>query len=115
MFAINRIHDNFFNDVFDVSPKVKNNYWFDETKDSYVLTVELPGYKKENLDVTVDNGKLTICAKRESTKVKASYKQCYSLPKDADLLKVTADLKDGLLTVTIDKNEEQKPRQIEVK
>jgi len=98
-----------------------------EDKDKYVVSVELPGLKKEDINVTVHDGILTVSGERKSEKnVKEGtvhrteryfgrFSRSVSLPSAVTSDKVAAAYKDGVLTVEIPKAEEAKPRQIEVK
>jgi HSP20 family protein len=98
-----------------------------EHENELVVTAELPGVKKDQVKVTFENGILTVDGQRKP----------YETPKDAQLLlnemqirdfsrsirinvevdvnNITAELEDGILSVTLPKMEEAKPKQIEVK
>ena len=88
---------------------------------------ELPGWSKDDVTITVENDILTIRGERAAkTDVEGqnyhirerrsgSFTRNFQLPTVVDSAKVAAVLKDGILTVTLDKREEVKPRQIEVK
>jgi HSP20 family protein len=98
-----------------------------EDKDSYYLRAELPGVKSEELDIQVTGGTISISGERkiaaEAENVKyhrrereaEKFSRAFTLPSDIDNTKVEADLKDGILTVTIPKAEATKPKQITVK
>src|SRR5215207_9969465 len=98
-----------------------------EDKDKYVVSVELPGMKKEDINVTVHDGVLTVSGERKSEKdVKegtvhrteryyGKFSRSVSLPSAVKADKVAAAYRDGILTVEIPKAEEAKPRQIDVK
>ena len=91
-----------------------------------VLTAELPDITREDIDITVDNGTLTIRGdKKLSSEVKEEHfhrvERCYgpfsrsfSLPQTVDTAKVGAEYKNGVLTVRLPLREEAKPRQIEI-
>jgi len=97
-----------------------------ESDEDFKVLCDLPGVKRENLEVSVSKGILTIKGekktetKTEKRKVfkketwEGSFQRTLSLPGDADTEKVTAELKDGILTVTLPKKEEIKPKQISV-
>jgi len=96
-----------------------------ETENELVSTVELPGFKKGEIDISVHDGILSIKAERRFTEEKEAkyhrverwYGNFYRrllLPSSVDSEKAKADLKNGLLTVTFPKKEEAKPRQIRV-
>jgi HSP20 family protein len=91
-----------------------------------VLKAELPDLTREDIDITVDNGTLTIKGvKKLSTEVKdeqyhrierqyGSFSRSFSLPQTVDSAKVGADYRNGVLTVRLPLREEAKPRQIKV-
>jgi HSP20 family protein len=97
-----------------------------EDKDDLVATVEIPGLKKENLDVSVHEGVLSISGERERAnegetgeahrreRVFGRFHRTISLPKPVRIDAIKATYRDGILTVTMPKTEEAKPRQIEV-
>ncbi|XP_042501268.1 protein RESTRICTED TEV MOVEMENT 2-like [Macadamia integrifolia] len=74
---------------------------------SHVLLVELPGFKKENLKVEVNNnGRLAISGERQLTQNKYKrFKQIYSLPIDSDIDKISSKFGVGILFVIIPKKE----------
>jgi HSP20 family protein len=91
-----------------------------------VLMAELPAMKREDIDITVDSGTLTIKGeKRVASDLKEDhfhrierrygpFSRSFSLPQTVDAGKVAADYKDGVLTVRLPIREESKPRQIKV-
>jgi HSP20 family protein len=97
-----------------------------EDKDQYLVKAELPGMKKEDIDVSLHNGALTISGERkfeEKHEEGANYRterffgrfqRTVTLPKIVAGDKVKANYKDGILTVTLQKSEDAKPKQIEV-
>jgi len=92
-----------------------------------VIHADLPGMKKEDIDVRVENNVLTIRGKKErKEEVKeegyfrtersfGAFSRSFSLPNTVEVGKIQADYKDGVLTLRLPKAEEAKPRQIEVK
>jgi HSP20 family protein len=86
-----------------------------EGKDSLVAKVELPGLKKEDIDVSLENGILAVSGERKQDKeVVARFHRTVNLPLKVDADKVTASYTDGVLTVTLAKSEEVKPKNIPV-
>lgn len=98
-----------------------------EDKDNVTVKMELPGMKREDIDLSLHDGALTISGERKSEE-KFSDAETYrterfvgrfhrtlTLPSQVDPAKVNAVYKDGILTVTLPKVEEAKPKQIEVK
>jgi len=100
-----------------------------ETDKSYKVTVELPGMSPENVEVTFDDGLLRIAGEKKEEREKnergfrlaertyGSFERLIELPQAADGNGIEAKLKDGLLTVTVPKNEkaQRKPQRIAVK
>ena len=98
-----------------------------EDKDKYTACIEVPGLKKDDLNVTVHDGVLTISGERKTEKdVKectvhrteryyGKFSRSVSLPSAVRADKVSAAYKDGVLTVEVPKAEEAKPKTIEVK
>lgn len=98
-----------------------------EDEQEYVIKAELPEVKREDVKVTAEEGTLTITGERKFEKeeqgkkyhrverVYGSFLRNFSLPDDASPAKVSAEFKDGVLTVHLGKIEKAKPQQIEVK
>jgi HSP20 family protein len=98
----------------------------EDTENLYVRA-ELPGVKAEDLDVTVVEGRLVIRGARTIAKEQeganyhrreregGTFRRTMALPERVDPGRVSAALKDGVLTVTLPKAEEAKPRKISVK
>jgi HSP20 family protein len=98
-----------------------------EDDKEFLVKVELPAMKKEDVKVTVENGMLRITGERKAEKeektkkyhrIERSYgtfERSFTLPDGADGTKVSADYKDGMLTVRLPKTAEAKTKAIEVK
>ncbi len=83
--------------------------------DGYRIAVELPGVEEKDIDLSVDNGVITIKGEKRTTREEkgenwyfserdyGSFSRSFRLPSDADEENVKADLKDGVLTVTVPK------------
>ena len=96
-----------------------------EDPDHFYLTAELPGFTRDEIDVTLENGVLTINAQRkEETKDGRDplhverrwthFQRSFTLPTAVNESAVKAELADGVLNVTLDKREEVKPRKIQI-
>ena len=96
-----------------------------ETSDQYLVTAEVPGIKRDDLDIRVHDGRLTISGvRRERTESceqyhriergHGSFSRTFHLPVPVDGDHVTADLRDGVLTVTCPKVTDGAARRIEV-
>lgn len=98
-----------------------------QTKDNVMIKSTIAGVKPEDLDITIANDMVTIRGERKKDEeVKAEdyfYQECYwgpfsrsiILPVDIDVEGVNADLKDGILTVTLPKAAKAKTKKIRVK
>ena len=95
-------------------------------KENFILKVELPGVNKDGVNVSIQDGCLTISGERKSeTKSEDAemhhterfygrFQRTVTLPAAVAADKVKAQYKDGVLTVTLPKTEEARPKQIEV-
>jgi HSP20 family protein len=98
-----------------------------EDDKNYVIKAELPGIKKEEIKVGVQDDVLTISGQRHYEKEEkdkkihriersyGSFMRSFTIPEDSDGEKVSAESKDGILIVHLPKTERVKPKQIEVK
>ncbi len=98
-----------------------------EDDKEYLIKAELPEVKREDVKVTAEEGTLTITGERTFEKEEkgrkyhrversyGSFVRNFSLPDDASPAKVSAEFKDGVLSVHLAKTQKAKPKQIEVK
>lgn len=95
-----------------------------ETDDAYIVEAELPGVKRDDIDVEIGNRELCIsgeykeCARegvlRRTTRRAGRFEYRSLLPADVKAEDVKANLTDGILTVTIPKAQAAKPQHIEI-
>ena len=98
-----------------------------EDADHIYVDAELPGFKKDEVEITMENQTLTISAEKHEAKkeeVKGEYllnerrydrfMRSFTLPPTVDEKTVDAKLSDGVLHITLNKREETKPRKIPV-
>jgi HSP20 family protein len=97
-----------------------------ESGDHLVAMVELPGMRKEDIDISLHDGALTISGERKRDSSKngetaqrteryvGTFRRSITLPTRVDASKVSAIYQDGILKVTLPKAEEAKPKQIQV-
>jgi len=100
------------------------------TDEAYIVDADLPGFTENQIDVHIENDLLVIAAEATSEKKSdadaedgyllrergvRSYRRSFSLPKDADPTKIDARFQNGVLTLTLSKRAESKPRKIEIK
>jgi len=98
-----------------------------ENKDQIVLEAELPGMKREDFDVSVENNIITLRGERQFEKkdesdnyhrverAYGSFTRSFTLPNTVSAEGATADYRNGVLRVTLPKREETKARRIEIK
>ncbi|MGD8427474.1 MAG: Hsp20/alpha crystallin family protein [Balneolaceae bacterium] len=122
------IMDEFFNDA--VSARRDNfvpNIDISETDTQFLISAELPGMKKDDIDISLENSRLSISGERSfeneeegkkfhrvETKY-GSFNRSFQLPDNVDETSIQAKYEDGLLNITIDKSEEKVKKQIEIK
>ena len=97
-----------------------------ETKDAYVFKADVPGVAEKDLDVQMTGNILAIAGERKHEGVQQGeryfaverahgrFSRSFALPEGADGERVTADMKDGVLTVRVPKKPEVQPRRISV-
>ena len=94
------------------------------TDDGYVIRAEMPGVEKGGVEITVDNGEMTILGRRQPTEFTAElihreiqphdFRRVYELDPAIDTVRITARIDDGVLSLTLPKAESVKPRKITV-
>ncbi|MGD1086584.1 MAG: Hsp20/alpha crystallin family protein [Verrucomicrobiota bacterium] len=96
-----------------------------ETESGYALEAELPGVNKDGLGITLEGGLLTLEGRRSDPgvpgaeplhreSIPANFRRVFQLDPAIDTAKITARIEQGVLTVTLPKAEESKPRKIAV-
>ncbi len=95
-----------------------------ETAEGYVLQAEMPGVSKEGLDITLEGSEITLTGKRTSDtsageplfreRSTADYRRVFELDPEIDTARVRAKITQGIVTVTLPKSEQVKPRKITV-
>lgn len=102
----------------------------EETGDAYIIKAEMPGFKEDDVKITVDKHVLHISGSVDETEKEKdesgkkylikerrheSFERSFSLPDGLDESAISAGFENGILTVTLPKTPEEKPRKIEVK
>ena len=123
-----RLFDSFFNN--DVQGE-ETRAWvppvdIQENGDAYLFHAELPGMKKEDIHITLENNVLRLSGERKFEKdakkenyhrverTYGTFHRSFTLPSTVDAGRVTADFKNGVLTVTLPFREEAKPRTVNI-
>ena len=98
-----------------------------EEADRFVITADLPGVDPKDIEITMENGVLSIKGERKSEirdekegykrveRVSGTFYRRFSLPDSADAERIEAKGKDGVLEVSLPKHEKVQPRRIAVK
>lgn len=120
-------------DLFNWDPFVQRpsafvpSFEVKETEDSFVVRADLPGVKESDLDISLHNGVLSVSGTRTAEERRegesyylyerqyGSFSRAFSLPETADGERIDAQLVEGVLTLTIGKRVEAKPRKINIK
>lgn len=97
-----------------------------ETKDSYLFKADVPGVKPSDIDVSFTGNRLTITGKREGEKQEkgetyyayersyGSFTRAFTMPEGIDPNGIYADLRDGVLTITVAKKPEAQPKKVTI-
>jgi HSP20 family protein len=129
---INRMFHKFFHGGVQDDGSYALSYWtpavdIAEHENEYIVKCELPGVNKDDVKITLESNILTIRGekKQEQEAMKENYhrvertygsfQRSFTLPTSVRSDKIDATFKDGILSVTLPKAEEAKPKQIEVK
>lgn len=128
--AMNRLFEDAFDDAFG-SGRQRTMTWAPpveiyDTKQELILLLELPGFEKDQVNISYENGQLTFSGERQAEERAdrnyhrnerwyGHFERSFQLPVSVDFEKISANLHNGVLKVTIPKKEEAKARQIPVK
>jgi HSP20 family protein len=96
-----------------------------ETPEAFVLQAEMPGVSKNGLEVTLEGNTITFIGRREEVTVpgsplyresrQADYRRVFELDPSVDTDGIDAEMRQGVLTLTLPKAERVKPRKIQIK
>jgi len=128
---INRLFDNFFRGGVQ-GDETFSSYWtpavdIAEQENEYLVKMELPGVNKEDVKISLESNILTIRGEKKQEKEEknkslhrversyGSFQRSFTLPTSVKSDKIDAFFEGGVLSVTLPKMEEAKPKQIEVK
>ncbi|MEI0611120.1 Hsp20/alpha crystallin family protein [Brachyspira pilosicoli] len=106
--------DNFYNEENSVSKY--SDYKIEENDNSYTIEMDMPGVRKEDLDIGIKENMLSIYAERkrmsktdEKEEVVSKYEQSFNISvKGIDIENISANFENGVLTLTLPKKEEVK-------
>lgn len=126
-----RLMEGFLNGEAGRGEELSNRAWrpavdIRETGDSYVVAAELPGLTRDDVQITIENNVLKLTGERRFEKeveeeefhrverAYGSFSRAFALPTRVDPERVEAAFKDGILTITVPKAAEARPRKIEI-
>jgi len=129
---MNRIFDEFFRGDILANDSLFARDWnpavdIIENNDQFILKAEIPGMTKDDVKITLENNVLTIRGEKKNESEKkegdyhriersyGSFERSFSVPGTIKVNEIDAQYKDGVLTLTLPKAEEAKPKSIEVK
>lgn len=132
---VSRIINNFersFDSDNSLPQEFENAIWsplsdISEDKDNFKIRLDLPGMKKEDVKINMENNMLSISGERKQEKesdnskyhrverVYGKFYRSFTLPESIEHEKIDAEFKDGQLTITVPKSEKAKPKQLEIK
>ncbi len=128
---MNHLVNNFWNIPFfaeNFSEKILSpSCEIEEAKDHFIITLEIPGIRKEDLNIEVGDQQLTISGERQVARQDGSenkifhsersfgkFKRSFQLPEGTRADKIEAHCQDGILTLAVPKVEAVQPRRIEI-
>jgi len=130
------LFDSLFNNLIDVSSNVipyaaDPRVDLKEEDKSYTMEMELPGHTENDIDIELDHDNLTIASKTKESKEEKedckapkyllkerrcrAFQRRFTLPDDVDSEAITANFKNGILTINMAKKAVSTPKRIEIK
>jgi len=125
---MDRLFDNFYR-TFESDKDLASDYPvvdIKETKDDFIIKAEVPGMSKDDIKINISENTVTIKGEKKEEKKEndinyhrierrfGSFQRSFSLTSPIDSDKIKASCKDGILTITIPKKEESKPKEIPI-
>lgn len=123
---LNRMFSDFYSEAFSRTAWVPAVDIFENDDHEVVLKAELPEMRREDINLTFENGVLTLRGERkveQETKKEnfhrmerryGAFSRSFTLPNTVDASRISASYKDGVLTIRLPQREEAKPKQIAV-
>jgi HSP20 family protein len=129
---INRMFDSFFRSGWNEDTSLAPAVWspatdITEDEHGFSVKVELPGVKKDEVKITMENSVLTIRGEKKQEKeskkdsvhrverMYGTFQRSFTLPSSVRSEKIEAAFADGILTIALPKAEDARPKQIDVK
>lgn len=98
-----------------------------ETKDAYLFKADLPGFREQDVDISVTGNRLTVSGNRDAEQVEesdtyycsertyGSFARSFTLPDGVNPDQIQAELKDGILSLRVPKSAEAQPKRISIR
>ena len=120
-FDIDRMFEDFTRPVVSEEKRIRETQ-FKETDDAYLISVDMPGVKSEDLELSIDGGVLSINASRKDhfadenseRRTLQTYSRRWTLPENVDEASLEAHLEDGILQLALPKKEKEEAKTIKV-
>jgi HSP20 family protein len=97
---------------FDPFQSLRSNWGFEydvsRTEDGYEVEVPVPGYKPEQIDVTLKDGVLSVSGKSE----RRTFSRSFTVPEDVDADEIEGRVNDGMLVLNLRRRPETQPKRI---
>ena len=100
---------------FDPFQNIRSNgaYEYDvtRTENGYQVEVPVPGYKPDQIEITVKEGIISVSGKSE----RRSFSRSFTIPEDVDQDRIEAQVQDGMLLLNLERRPEAQPKRIQIK
>ena len=117
LLTTNDLLNNFFDDTFairKINENLSSNHKIEHDDDGVTLTMDVPGYNKKLIDISVDGDSLIIEGKSNSGNPDGFHRK-FTMNDSFDIEGIKASVVDGVLTLSLPYLEEVKPKKVKVK
>tara|TARA_R110001599_G_scaffold51581_1_gene144794 strand:- start:2722 stop:3153 length:432 start_codon:yes stop_codon:yes gene_type:complete len=112
--AMDNITSPYWREAKNIVNKPVIDYNVNSNEKGHTLQIAIPGIKKDQVSVTATDGQLHVKIDSEDTQWTKNTNRKFSLPDDANVDAITAEVEDGILNISIDKIVEAKPKEIKI-
>jgi len=102
-----------FRPLLDEATFYRGHSHVDENETGYFIELDAPGFRKEDLRISIENSSLLIEGERQG-RSQVKLKRSFHLPDDVDVNAIAAQVKDGVLELALPKKEQAKPKTIPI-
>jgi len=127
---LDRLFEDIFGEVIEEGEGIPTQWYpavdVKEDDKAFYVTADLPGLKKEDINISLEGNRLTISGEREFSREEkkenyhfmergyGKFTRSFTVPSTVDADKIKASYKDGVLTIELPKKEEVKPKKVEI-